>query len=412
MTEVPDRRAAIQLARQLVAGVPKAIPSTVHYLHVGRERWLEGIRADLADAYEADASVVRFVKGYYGDGKSHFLFMTMWTALQQGFVASYVSAERTRLRAFDLELVWKAMVQNLATRESDGEPEGLSGLLDRWCATTKNVPAALAGIDSLAKLDANFRQAIRGYLRAHFEETDKAPYQQWLQGDPIRPTGVRSRIDRTNCHVMLRSLAVLLKHLGYHGLMILMDELELIHEQPKRVRDAAYESLRQLVDNPFAVPSYIFIGAATPEMFTSPRGFQEYVALWQRAGLAFGLQREDEPVNYRGVVVDLERTPLSSEELVEIARRVRAIYGVAESWDAASGMPDDVLERLVSHIEGESADLSKPRWVVATVLDQLMKTRQDPSYDVLHRIPQDVRNAAERIQEAERRRHRQIDEEA
>ncbi len=209
---------------------------------------------------------------------------------------------------------------------------------------------------------------------------------------------------------MLRSLALFLKQIGYSGIMVLMDELELIQDQTRRVRNTAYESLRQLVDNPFAVPGYIFIGAATPEMFVSPKGFQEYTALWQRSGLAFGLQREDEPINYRGVVVDLERTPLNSKELLEIARRVRAIYSIAESWNAAAAVPDEALATLVHFVERESVDVSKPRWLIATTMDVLMKKQQDEDYDVLHRIPEDARRTAEQIREAERRRHRQIGE--
>ncbi len=108
MNELPDRKTAVRIISQLRAGVPKPEVSTVRFLHVGRDKWLEGIKWDINNACDADASSLRFVKGYYGDGKTHFLLMTMWLALQKRMVVSYVSVEdRSQLRSFDFELVWK-----------------------------------------------------------------------------------------------------------------------------------------------------------------------------------------------------------------------------------------------------------------------------------------------------------------
>ncbi len=408
MVEIPDQRTARRIIGQLRSGVPQPEPAVIRFLHIGREKWLQGIQRDIDDACEADASTVRFLKGYYGDGKSHFLLMTMWLALQKKVVVSYVSVERSQIKAFDFELIWKAVIENLGTPESHGESEGIGGLLNRWCEEMADIGPALAGIDRLTRLEPNFRQAIRGFVRAYFEGTGTDIYLRWFQGDNLRPPGIGTRIDQRNSHFMMRSLSYFLKHIGYGGIMVLMDELELILDQTPRVRNSAYESLRQLVDNPLNLPGYIFIGAATPEMFTNQRGFSEYTALQQRAGLAFGLQRHDEPINYRSVVVDLERTPLNTSELVLIAENIRAIFGSAYACDASLLLPDGELSELVQYIEKGMADLSKPRMVVTTTVDILDKKQDDPGYDVLNRIPNDVRLVAERIQLQEQQRHRQI----
>jgi len=144
-------------------------------------------------------------------------------------------------------------MSNLATPESDGEREGIEAILNRWCERVAQSPEqlqrALVELERIPKLDPDFRQALRGYLRAWLEEGDRDSYLQWFKGDPIKPKGVRVRIDRTNARTMLRSLVQFFKHLGYSGLVLFLDELELIMRQRRRVRDASYEILRQFIDD-------------------------------------------------------------------------------------------------------------------------------------------------------------------
>jgi hypothetical protein len=224
---------------------------------------------------------------------------------------------------------------------------------------------------------------------------------------------VRCVIDPRNVNVMLRSLATFLRHLGHRGLVVILDELELIREQSRRVRDSAYESLRLLTDNPYVVPSYVFLGAATREMFLpNMNGFDTYQPLYQRFGLAFLPHGPGEPCNWRGTVIDLERTPLTEADLRAIAVRLRVIDAIAGAWDAAAAVPDAALDRLVQFVSKTSGDTSKPRWLIATLVDVLQKKQQDAGYDVLGRIPEAARTAASAIRLQEQRRHRKLGGEA
>lgn len=87
MTAMPphqqlDKRIAIQLITSLKPGrAPEWSPAAIRFLHVGREDWLSGMRWYLKNCREADLSGLRVIKGHYGDGKSHFLYMTMAMAL-------------------------------------------------------------------------------------------------------------------------------------------------------------------------------------------------------------------------------------------------------------------------------------------------------------------------------------------
>jgi hypothetical protein len=414
-----DRDTAIRILTTLASAVPTPATADVPHMHVeaadGRALWLRGLDADFQAARAAAATIIRLIRGDYGDGKSHFLRMAAWLALKQGLAVGFVSIENKPdlLRQFDAQVLWRQFVQELATPQSLGRPEGLAGILDRWCDGMDDPGRALAALDRQYAIEVNFRQAVRGYVRAHFEQADKDAYLQWFQGDRVRLPHVRTVIHQGNAQVMLRSLAVFLRLLGYGGLVLILDELELIREQRQSVRDHAYESLRLLVDNPYGVPGYVFLGAALREMFQPKRGgFDTYPALWQRLGLAFLSQGAGEPVNFRSTVIDLEKTPLTLEELRGIAGRVRALFGIAEQWDAAAALPDDLLAQLVEHVARTSGSASTPRHLIVTLLDLLRKKRQDAAYEVAARIPQAVLDTTLLIRRREQERRRQIGEES
>jgi hypothetical protein len=234
-----SKRDAIRIVQGIREGTPPPA-RLVHYLHVGRKQWLEGMSWYLDAAKDYDLSAVRLVIGEYGSGKTHFLRMTAHMALERRFVVCEVALSR-EVRLDRFETVWRKMMENLATPESEGEAEGIEAILNHWCEQVAQSPEqlqqALAELERIPKLDPDFRQALQGYLRAWFEDGDRDPYLQWFKGDPIKPKGVRVRIDRTSARAMLRSLIQFLKHLDYSGLVLFLDELELIMAQGQRVRD-------------------------------------------------------------------------------------------------------------------------------------------------------------------------------
>ena len=65
----------------------------VEYLNVGREVWHEGTTWYLDDFVDGGRSAVRFVQGVYGEGKTHFLYLTAKAALDRNYVVSYVTAD-------------------------------------------------------------------------------------------------------------------------------------------------------------------------------------------------------------------------------------------------------------------------------------------------------------------------------
>ncbi len=400
-----SKRDAIGIVQGIREGTPPPA-RLVHYLHVGRKQWLEGMAWYLDAAKDDDLSAVRLIIGEFGSGKTHFLRMTAHMALERRFVVCEVTLSR-EVRLDRFETVWRKMMENLATPESEGEAEGIEAILNRWCEQVAQSPEqlqrALAELERIPKLDPDFRQALRGYLRAWFEEGDRDPYLQWFKGDPIKPKGVRVRIDRTSARAMLRSLIQFLKHLGYSGLVLFLDELELIMAQGQRVRDTNYDVLRQFIDDADNLSNFLLLCSATPKMRDDDqRGFPSYPPLWQRLGGMLGGVKGD----YRAITVNLDEAPLSDDDLLELAKRLRTVHSVAYGRDAKQIVPDEFLRQLVQVLKQQATELSLPRLVVQTTVSLLEAKQQNPEQDLEDLLPDALRDAMESIRQQERNRYR------
>jgi len=401
-----SRRDAIQIIQHIKRGTPPP-PRLISHIHVGRQRWIEGMEWYLDMAKEVDLSAVRFIVGEYGSGKTHFLHMTAHLALQRHFVVCEVTLSRDiRLDRFDT--VWREMIGRLSTPESEGEPEGIESILNRWCQgiqEAEQLQSALIGLDKISHLDPDFRKAIRGYLRAYVQEEDRDSYLQWLKGDPIRPEGVRTRIDRASARAMLRSIIQFLKYLGYNGLVLFLDELELIRNLDYRIRDANYDTLRQFIDGSDNLQNFLLLCSLTPIMQTDyNKGIPSYSALWARIGGMLGEVRGD----YRSITVNLESpdAQISDEDFLELAKRLRKIHAIAEAWDATEMIPDTMLKYLVEGAKREAGETSLPRLITQATVTLLEAKKQNPNREPDELLPEAIRRSAEMIRQQERERSR------
>jgi hypothetical protein len=170
---------------------------------------------------------------------------------------------------------------------------------------------------------------------------------------------------------MLNSLNSFLRHCGHKGLVLLLDELETVIAQAASIRNAAYENVRLLIDNTEQAAYFHIFFAIIPDVLSSEKGFKSYDALWSRVR-SIGRQ---ERLNYRGVLVDLHRTPLRSEELVDLGRRLRRIHQIAYRWEAADAVPDKLLEQICTN-QKKMGLLSEVRLFVKQVIRLLDMAEQ------------------------------------
>jgi len=406
-----DIRTAKRIINRLKAGTTPI--DCVQHVNVGNERWFHAASEFFDLIQSDDDSLVRFVKGYYGDGKTHFLGMLRSMALGKNWAVSYVSAENTPLNKF--ELVYSEITKNISLSSS-------TRLLS-WVApdNTRGGMAVLAAIFSKIYLDsyrpgdesglqkASVMEAVNqranniatfhgihelvgyafcGFVNAIFRN-DMGRIQQivnWIEGGntKIPEININRYIDRKVTREIMRSVSLLLKKANVGGILVLLDETERIMEQRKPVRNRSYGILRDILDNADnqggMTSSQVYV-AATPDMFSSEKGFAEYDALRSRLEVA---DRFNIPnyMDYRSVIIDLPKTPLDHDLLVELGKRIRNIHSISRNWTAEDKISDELIDGVVTRIESGAFQVSKPRMLSASMATLLEIAEQNPTQDI------------------------------
>jgi hypothetical protein len=240
-------------------------------------------------------------------------------------------------------------------------------------------------IRSMSGLHPSFAEAIYRYCT---EQTVNIDAQQdmlllgsWLEGYSQRLTGmgVPGTIDRANGVAMLRSLSVALRHFGFRGLVVLVDEVESVLNQTAPRRRESYQTLRLLVDRENTPAHTLVAASTTPPMYTdSQRGMSTYPALWSRVRP----ESQTNFVNYHATLIDLTRTPLSESNYMEIARCICAIHVRARGHQSLH----EVLETFLVEAAKVAASgrltltYSPTRVFVKLVTDTLELIHQHPQF--------------------------------
>jgi len=187
----------------------------------------------------------------------------------------------------------------------------------------------------------------------------------------LKPFAIFEVVNKANSKQMLNSLNSFLRYCGHKGLILLLDELETVIAQAASIRNAAYENVRLLIDNTEQAAYFHIFFAIIPDVLSSEKGFKSYDALWSRVR-TIGQQ---ERLNYRSVLVDLHRTPLQSDELIELGRRLRRIHQISYRWEAANAVPDKLLEDICTN-QKKMGLLSEVRLFVKQVIRLLDMAEQ------------------------------------
>ncbi len=355
-------------ARTIIESLRKGVVPVAHVprFSVGRERWLSYIRSDLRDFIAHGGSKVRFINGDYGDGKTHFMSVIGHLAREAGFAVSFVVLTR-EVPLHKFELVYRDVARQLQGRPASGAvlQRGIRALAEAWVTQLDGPSDTLADVlRALPGMDLSFANALTALADLHHAplaegETAESRAERrevvlrWLEGDRIakrtlRPLAIHENLDKTNSKRFLTSLVAWLRHLGHAGLVLLLDEVETVMARSSSLRNAAYENIRLLIDSTNEANHTHLFFSVIPEVLLTEKGFRSYDALWSRVR-SLG---DDTRLNYRGVLIDLHRTPLGAAELLRLGQHLRQIHGVAYRWstdavsDARLRAVSEELQRL------------------------------------------------------------------
>jgi hypothetical protein len=209
----------------------------------------------------------------------------------------------------------------------------------------------------------------------------------WLEGQDVDVSryGIKKKLNQDVSRDVLRGVSSLARGSGISGVLVLLDEAERILGNTRTIRKKSYGVIRDLLDNADdqgGMPSSMFYIAATPDMFSKPEGFAEYDALRSRLASSQKFSVGN-LVDWRGVIVDLTKTPLKHESLVKVAHKIRDVHALAQGWDPSTRVPDSLLESIVGRIEAGVFQVSKMRMLASSVATLIDAAEQNPDVDLL-----------------------------
>lgn len=420
--QVPRRVLGSLLSSVSAGVVPRA---GAPYIAIGRQDEIAALLSDL-ERLDEGGGAMRFLIGRYGSGKSFLIQLIRGYALERDFITADadLSPERRLYGAGGTGVAtYRELMKNLASKAS---PDGgaLPKLIARWIGQmqddllrdgvasdspdfsdclTRCVSGAMRELECLVG-GFDFARVITTYYRAYMEDGETARLRmsaclRWLRGEFSTKTEARSElgfpvsviIDDNNWYDFLKLWAALVRHVGYRGLVVFVDECVNLYKIPHRVsRENNYEKLLAMFNDTLQgrAPGLGIVFGGTPQFLEDPRrGLFSYEAL--RSRLCDSRFSTGEFKNYNSPVIRLRR--LGDDELLALIRRITVLYAQYYKWEPRITDDEQIAFLKLCLARAGADSLITPREMLRdymTVLDILM---QNPIADFARVVEQSVR---------------------
>lgn len=391
----PRERSAI--IQSLRAGVTPRIG--LEYIQVGRVNEVKALIEDL-DNIEQGGSAFRIIIGDFGAGKSFFLQLIRYIALEKGMVVinADMSPDR-RLFASNGQArnLYKELARNLTTR---AHPEGnaMIPLVEKFITEQRRIADAEGKdvervikdkLNSLSELvdGYDFAQVIATYWKAYNEGNEdlKNNVIRYLRGeytsraDARRDLGVRAIVEDNNVYDHIKLLARFVTQAGYKGLLVNLDEVVNLYKLPsQRARSSNYEQVLRILNDCLqgSAESLGFLLGGTPEFLMDQRkGLYSYEALHSRLAENTFAQIAN-VVDYHSPILMLQN--LSPEEIYVLLCNIRNVFAGGNKDKYI--LPDEALKAFLEHCSKNIGDayFRTPRNTIKAFVDLLSIVEQNP----------------------------------
>lgn len=354
------------------------VPSSgLDVLAVGIDSFAPALDEELAGVASGRAGF-KAVRGEYGSGKTFFGRWLQERARAKGFAASEVQINESETPLHKLETVYRRLVERLGTADSpsgafrsvidgwfyaleqdvlaDGsvDPDDTELLLEK---TNALMEARLAAISRAAPAFSAVLRTYRGALaRGDGQLADGLI--SWLAGQPNvaasikRAAGIKGDLDHFGAANFLVGLLTILRDSGFSGLLLVLDEVEILQRMRTDTRERGLNALRQWIDEIDAgrYPGLYLVVTGTPAFFDGPQGVQRLAPLAQRLHVDFSTDKRFD--NPRAVQIRLNAFDQNS--LLAVGRRVRDIYsnGAKQETRLRDLVDDAYVETLAKAVAG------------------------------------------------------------
>ncbi|MCK0534407.1 MULTISPECIES: ATP-binding protein [unclassified Anaerobiospirillum] len=391
----PRERAAI--IQSLRAGVTPRVG--LEHIQVGRVNEVKAMIEELERVCNG-GSTFKVVVGDFGAGKSFFLQLVRYLALEKGMVvvnADLAPDRRLQASGGQARSLYQELMRNMATR---AHPEGnaIVPVIEKFI-TTQITAAEETGesvesvikkrLHSLSELvdGFDFAQVVARYYEGYDTGNDdlKQSAIRYLRGEYATRTearselGVRGIVTDSSIYDHLKLMARFVCQAGYKGLLVNLDEMVNLYKLPSsRSRSANYEQILRILNDCLqgtAENIGFMLGGTTDFLCDTRKGLYSYEAL--RSRLAENTFAEiANVVDYHGPVLKLEN--LSPEELFVLLSNIRNVF--ANGDESRYLLPDEALTAFLRHCSqniGESY-FRTPRNTIKAFVDLLSVIEQNP----------------------------------
>ncbi len=389
-----ERQAIIQSLR---AGVTPRVG--LEFIQVGRVNEVKALIEDLDNISDL-GSAFRIIVGDFGAGKSFFLQLIRYIALEKGLVvmnADLSPDRRLFASAGQARNLYKELSRNLSTR---AHPEGnaMIPLVEKFI-TEQRKTAEKEGLDvervikdklnSLSEMvdGYDFAQVIAKYWQGYNENNEdlKNNVIRYLRGeytsraDARRDLGVRAIIEDNNVYDHIKLLSRFVTQAGYKGLLVNLDEVVNLYKLPsQRARTANYEQVLRILNDCLqgSAQSLGFLLGGTPEFLMDQRkGLYSYEALHSRLAENTFAQMAN-VVDYHSPILMLQN--LSPEEIFVLLCNIRDVFASGKKEKYL--VPDEALKAFLEHCSKNIGDayFRTPRNTIKAFVDMLSIIEQNP----------------------------------
>ena len=391
----PRERAAI--IQSLRAGVTPRVG--LEHIQVGRVNEVKAMIEEL-ERVCSGGSTFKVVVGDFGAGKSFFLQLVRYLALEKGMVvvnADLAPDRRLQASSGQARSLYQELMRNMATR---AHPEGnaIVSVVEKFI-TTQIAAAQESGesvenvikkkLYSLSELvdGFDFAEVIAKYYQGY--ETGNEDLKQaairYLRGEYAtrvearQELGVRGIVTDSSIYDHLKLMSRFVCHAGYKGLLVNLDEMVNLYKLPSaRSRSANYEQILRILNDCLqgsAENIGFMLGGTTDFLCDTRKGLYSYEALRSRLAENTFAQIAN-VVDYHGPVLKLAN--LSPEELFVLLCNIRKVF--ANGDESKYLLPDEALTAFLRHCSqniGE-AYFRTPRNTIKAFVDLLSVLEQNP----------------------------------
>lgn len=383
----------------------------VEWINVGNESYLNILEEEYFARQLKFGASFKLVQGYFGGGKTHFLYCVRDMAWRHGFAVAVVELSPTECPYDDTLKVYSAVARRISMGTGDNAQTPRYGLTDllrdmidqRVADHTEDLRAqgherpqiearyqverwvqrhvGLAPCESVS-----FRKAVTefalGWLNEDWTRVERL--EAWLRGEPIprgevREWGVYEEMSRANGFLMLRSLTQMITALGFAGTALLFDEVDRNLSVSARRSQAIGDNLRQVIDlcGRHQLPNTLFMYAVPPEFMRTV--VPDYPALFQRL-------KTPVPLSVRSpqaVLIDLEQLDMPPSALLEaIGTRLIDIFKAARDVQFNTALQQQNAKILGEACVNTQFEVNHRRLFVKTMVDFLHAQAIDGEHEL------------------------------